>query len=108
MTGKARYDGLEAVVDAVMTLTGCTDRKLAEMLTFRAVDIVLNYTRRETLPDALKNAVVDLAVIAYGRRGAEGESTRSEGGVSHSFVDGIPNEIKSQLNRFIRAKVVGA
>lgn len=34
MTGKARYDGLEAVVDAVMTLTGCTDRKVAEMLTF--------------------------------------------------------------------------
>lgn len=107
MADNARYDGLEGVIDAVMTLTGCADRKLAEILTFRAADIALNYTRRDMLPAALKDTVVDLAVIAFGRRGAEGESARSEGGISRSFVEGIPDEIKLQLNRFVRAKVVG-
>lgn len=68
---------------------------------------VLNYTRRDELPEALHPAVVSLALIAYNRQGTEGESSRSEGGISHSFVGGIPEEIKMQLNRFIKARVVG-
>ena len=68
---------------------------------------VLNYTRRDELPETLQPVVVSLALIAYNRQGAEGENSRSEGGISQSFVGGIPEEIKMQLNRFIKARVVG-
>lgn len=68
---------------------------------------VLNYTCRKELPEMLQPAVISLALIAYNRQGAEGDSSRTEGGVSQGFVAGIPDEIKAQLNRYIKVRVVG-
>ena len=71
-----------------------------------ATRTVLNYTRRKTLPEELKSMVVKLAKNAYARIGAEGESVHSEGGVSRTYTDELSADIKAELNRFIKARVV--
>ncbi len=67
-----------------------------------AEDMILDEIGREKLPDRLVSAQVQLAVIIYNRQGAEGESSRSEGGISRSFIDGLPAEIKSRLKNYPR------
>lgn len=61
---------------------------------------VLDYTNRDALTGTMEDYVYELAVIALNRDGNEGESSRSEGGVSQSFIEGIPRDIKSGLNRY--------
>ena len=86
--------------------TGCDDEQLLTDLLEEARAYVLAYTGRTALPDVLRKTVRDLAVIAYNRRGTEGEASRSESGESYSFND-TPREIYSVLNRYRLAKVGG-
>ena len=46
-------------------------------------------------------------MIYYNRLGSEGESSRSEGGVSVSYSTDIPESIKNRLLSFRRLKLVG-
>ena len=52
------------------------------------------YTGRDELPAKADAAVVDIAIAAYNKRGAEGESSRSEGGISRAFEDIPPTAMK--------------
>lgn len=66
----------------------------------RAYGKVLDYTNRDSLIGNMEDSVYELSVISSNRDGNEGELSRSEGGVSQSFVEGIPKDIKSSLNRY--------
>lgn len=83
----------------VKTRLGLTDTTrdalLAELLT-SAEDAAKAYTGRDELPSGAQTAVVCLAVIAYNRRGTEGETSRSEGGISVS-MEAIPGDIRAML-----------
>jgi len=70
-----------------------------------AEDAILAYTRRERLPRALEFAKVQLATIYYNRMGAEGETGRSEGGVSRTMQE-MPESVAAQLRPYRLAKVV--
>lgn len=70
-----------------------------------AVSEALGYCNRETVVPGMATSIRDLAKIRYNQEGAEGELSRSEGGVSQTFEDGIPRKIRSQLNRYRIAKV---
>lgn len=61
---------------------------------------VLGYTNREALTGNMESSVYDIAVVRLNMMGNEGETSRSEGGVSQSFETGIPKSIKSALNRY--------
>ena len=74
----------------------------AEYILSTAQDMILDEIGRDKLPDRLVSAQVQLAIIIYNREGAEGESSRSEGSVSRSFIDGLPEEIKSRLKNYPR------
>ena len=50
-----------------------------------AGNAVCDLTGRDIVPERLTDVQVELAIIAYNRRGTEGESSRSEGGISQSF-----------------------
>lgn len=50
-----------------------------------AANAVCDLTGRDIVPERLTDVQVELAIIAYNRRGTEGESSRSEGGISQSF-----------------------
>jgi hypothetical protein len=77
------------------------DRKLTLLLK-KAETQVLNYCNLSALPDALSGIVLDLAVVYYNRSGLEGLISQSQGGISASVMDGIPREIKDNLNRYRR------
>ncbi len=77
------------------------DEKLLLMLS-EAEDTVLDLIGREIIPARLTSVQIELAVIAYNEQGAEGESSRSEGGISRSFVDGLPGEMKERLKNYPR------
>ena len=90
-------------VEKLITLTGESDKTLLSLLLDESKDFVLAYTK---LIDPLKKPVRDLAVIAYNRRGTEGENSRSGGGESYSF-DNAPKQIYDVLNRYRLARVGG-
>ena len=76
---------------------------LLRVLLAQAEAEALAITGRETLPDRLRGAVVDLAVIRYNRRGTEGENQRTEGGVT-AKMDALPEDIRRQLRQYTLAK----
>ena len=87
-------------------LTGESDWELLSLLLKDAEEFVLAYTNRSRLIPQLNKPVFDLALIAYNRRGTEGESGRSGGGESYSF-DNAPKQIYDVLNRYRLARVGG-
>lgn len=68
---------------------------------------ILDYTNRLELLPKMEGLQRELAIIYYNRMGSEGESSRSEGGVSVSYSTDIPGSIKSRLNAYRRLKAVG-
>jgi len=98
----AREKDLERLSD----LTGEKDEDLLELLLDDAQEFVLAYTNRTKMKDALYKPVRDLALIAYNRRGTEGEASRSEGGESYSF-DNAPAQVYNILDRWRLARAGG-
>lgn len=66
-----------------------------------AEDKILDITGRSEVPAQLDSLVVKLAVIAYNKTGSEGESSRSEGGISRAFDD-LPEDDKARLINYPR------
>lgn len=81
--------------------------ELVGQLVNDAAAFVLAYCQRETMPDGLLGAVGDVAIIAYNRRGTEGESARNEGGASLTF-DSTPAHIYDIMKRYRLARAGGA
>lgn len=82
-------------------ITDDTQDGLITALLSDAEDSVRDYIGREEVPARLISVQIQLAVIAYNKRGAEGESSRSEGGISQSF-DGLPPELLARLKNYPR------
>ena len=98
-------DKQKVSIDRLVSDLGIDETK-AENLIDDAVVIVLDYTNRDVMVDAMWLYARQLATIAYNREGNEGEASRAEGGVSQSFVEDIPLNIKHSLNRYRIGKVV--
>lgn len=94
MTALERFKTIAGVTDDTQ------DALIAALLS-DAADAVCDYIGRGEVPARLVSVQVQLAVIAYNKRGAEGESSRSEGGVSQSF-DGLPPEMLARLKNYPR------
>lgn len=61
---------------------------------------ILDHCNRSVIPVRVEALQRELAVIYYNRQGSEGESSRSEGGVSVSYSLDIPESIKARLSSF--------
>lgn len=70
-----------------------------------AAGMILAYTGRASVPQALETAQVQLAAVLYNREGTEGQTGHSEGGVSRT-MEGLPEEIRRQIAPYRVAKVV--
>ncbi len=77
---------------------------LCEMLT-QAGEMIMAYTGRDRVPEALNGAQVRLAVTLYNRLGTEGESIRREGGALMHF-EAIPRMIEAQLRPYRLGRAV--
>ncbi|KWT48033.1 phage head-tail connector protein [Lactococcus lactis] len=71
-----------------------------------AVILILDYTNQDKMLDSMWLYARQLATINFNRESTEGESSRSEGGISQSFVEDIPLNIQRGLNRYRLGKVV--
>lgn len=65
----------------------------------------LDYCNRDTVVGNMSSAIKDLYIFRRNTEGVEGETSRTEGGVSQSFEVGIPKRIQSKLNRYRVANV---
>lgn len=74
----------------------------ADVCLSMAEDAVRDYIGREELPKSADSIIIKLAVIYYNRLGNEGETARTEGGISQSFCTDIPDDIKRQLQNYPR------
>lgn len=85
---------------------GISDEKqdgLLAVLLDSAEDTILDVIGRdEELPARLVSVQTELAVIAYNRQGAEGETARSEGGISRSFISDLPPDLQKRLQNYPR------
>lgn len=81
------------------------DVALLSALLEDAEGAILAYTGRSSLPAALEHAKIQLATVYYNRRGLEGETSHSEGGVSCAMQD-LPEGVAAQIRPYRLAKVV--
>lgn len=85
-----------------------TNHKYKEDLIYTIVDMVesdlVAYCRRE-LNDVMRNIAVRIAVIQLNRLNTEGLQSTSFSGVSESYIDGLPADIKNQINNLRMVKV---
>ncbi len=77
------------------------DSRLSLLLQ-NAEDTILDIIGRDTLPPRLVSVQTELALIAYNREGAEGEAARNEGGISRSFVEDLPADMRRRLQNYPR------
>lgn len=82
------------------------DETRASNLIEDAVVLILDYTNQDEMQNSMWLYARQLATISYNRESTEGESSRSEGGISQSFVEDIPLNIQRGLNRYRLGKVV--
>lgn len=85
-----------------------TDDKLDDKLNLLLDDAeadILGYCQRDELPFGLYPAQRELVIYRYNKEGVEGQTSHSEGGISRSWDNDIPSEIKSSLNQYRLAKV---
>ena len=82
------------------------DTDLLEQLLEDAEAEILDYCNRDVLLPRMLGLQRELAIVYYNRLGSEGESSRSEGGVSVSYSTDIPENIKRRLNSYRRLKAV--
>lgn len=66
---------------------------------------ILAYTNRSELLPAMNSLQIKVAIIEYNKQGSEGMASDSQGGKSQSWIDGLPQDIKSTLTAFRRLKV---
>ena len=66
---------------------------------------VEGYCNRK-LDDELTAIVADITVIKLNRINTEGLASQSYSGVSESYIDGYPSDIKAVLNRELKIKVI--
>lgn len=83
-------------------VTGCEDETLAQYFIDRALQVVKDYTKRNThtATTLLKSYVLELAVIYYNQKGAEGLQSQSYSGVSENYIEDIPQSMKQGLNAY--------
>lgn len=66
---------------------------------------MLAFTNRNELLPSMKSLQIKIAIIEYNKQGSEGMSSQSQGGVSQSWIDGLPQDIILELKSFRRLKV---
>ena len=93
-------------LETLQKLTGETDLELLEVVLDGAKSECLLFMNRKKLPEAVKPAVIRLAVVRYNQLGTEGETSRNEAGISSSFVD-MPANVLDILKRYSLARLGG-
>ena len=98
-------DQLSEMISSLSTRLAIDNNELVTDLIKEAVAQVLDYTGQKQLVGNMDIYDKKLAIINYNRLGLEGETQRSEGGVTNYLETGIPKDIRLGLNRYRIARV---
>ena len=94
-------------LERLRKLTGRNDAdELLTQLIEDAEATAKAFMHRAEIPDVLLTSIGDAALVAYNRMGTEGESGRSEGGESYSFIE-LPDRFYKQWKSYRLARVGG-
>ena len=93
-------------LEMLKKLTGEDDEELLTLLLQMSEEKILALANRTRMIYPLRPAVRDWAVVAYNRLGTEGETSRSEGGISSAFAD-IPEDISQAIKNYSLGRVRG-
>lgn len=88
-------------------ITDDTQDDLLNMLLEDSKNEILDFTHRTELLTTMEGLQRELAIIYYNRMGSEGESARSEGGISVTYSTDMPTNIKDRLKAYRLLKAVG-
>ena len=89
---------IDAFQDALGSVIPAEDKRFVLAQMKKAGNAICDLIGRDVVPDRLLDVQAELAVIAYNKRGAEGEASRSEGGISRTFQDLPPLMLKRLEN----------
>ena len=81
------------------------DEALLSDLIADAGHFICAYTGRDSVPEALEGAQVQLAAVFFNRMGMEGETRHDEGGLARD-VALLPEDIACQLRPYRLARVI--
>lgn len=87
---------------------GIKDTSQDELLVSILEDVeadMLAFTNRSELLPSMKSLQIKIAIIEYNKQGSEGMSSQSQGGISQSWIDGLPSDVQGALISFRRLKV---
>ncbi|MCD8286493.1 MAG: phage head-tail connector protein [Clostridia bacterium] len=93
-------------LEMLKKLTGESDDDLLSLLLQESQARLLSLCNRTKMIDALRPACRQWALVAYNRMGMEGETSRSEGGLTSSFAE-IPQDIDLAIKRYRLGRVSG-
>ena len=97
------------MLEEIKLLLGEAAAKYSDAQISLAYKIALNeveeYCKRDA-DIALELIAEQIAVIKLNRMGTEGLASQAYSGVSESFIDGYPDEIKAVLNRKRKVKFI--
>lgn len=90
---------LEKVKRRSIAAKNQSDELLLDLIEETENDL-LEYTNLYELPAGLESSLIDLVIIKCNRLGTEGISSEGFSGVSTSYLDDIPKDVKRKLNRY--------
>lgn len=90
------------MLETFKALTECEDEVIANYYLYKATEVVKTYTKRNTafVTDKLKVYIIDLAISYYNQRGSEGLNSISTNGISESYIQDLPQHIRTVLNLY--------
>lgn len=94
-------DKLKLILDV-----GADKEPVLELILDVVIQEFLDYTNRDDIPNGANAVVLQMAVIQYNRLGSQGLASQGYSGVSESYIDGYPDNIKKQLNRYRKLKTI--
>ncbi|ATD56235.1 hypothetical protein BTM21_03805 [Clostridium chauvoei] len=85
-------------------ISNFNDELLKDLISdyFNDVAESINLSEGLQMPVGCINIVKELVVVKINRLGSEGISSESHEGISQTYTDDIPNEIKTKLRRYRR------
>lgn len=96
---------VDEITQSFMDLTDCADADAAAQYLAIAADILMSHlyylkTRPESLPEQYEGRQVLIAADLYNKRGAEGELSHSENGISRTYESSwVSKELLADLPR---------
>lgn len=89
-------------IKLLLEIDNTTEDALLELYLKRARRFVINYCEIEEneISDHLVGVIEDIAVFKYRLKGVEATKAETRGGVSESYYDSLPSDIKLELDRY--------